>query len=95
MQNDISPKSYGTAVALCGVFGTAGIHHFYLGDFWHGLADLTLLVLAVMFFVQGNDGLGIATLLADGVHTIVIFYLLITGQWRDGKGRIVAIPSTT
>ena len=95
MTREISPKSYGTAVALCGVFGTAGIHHFYLGDFWHGMADLALLVIAVMFFWQGSDLLGIATLLADGVHTIVIFYLLITGQWRDGQGRVVAIPSMT
>ena len=28
----ISPKSFGAAVSLCVIFGPAGIHHFYLGN---------------------------------------------------------------
>ena len=49
-----SPKSYGTAVALCGVFGTVGLHHFYLGNIIHGLLDLGLFVLFIWCMVIGN-----------------------------------------
>ena len=87
--DETSPKSYGTAVALCGIFGTLGIHHFYLDDWFHGLADLALVLLTVAFFLQGFTALAIATLLLDAAHTIVVFYLLITEQWRDGNGRLV------
>jgi hypothetical protein len=86
-----SPKSYGTAVTLCGLFGTLGIHHFYLGDYLHGLADLALVVIAVSFFMKGHDGMAIAVILADAIHTVIIFYLLIIEKWRDGKGRPVTL----
>ena len=86
-----SPKSYGTAVALCGVFGVLGIHHFYLEDYWHGLADIALVILALTFLFQGFDGWFFLTLLLDGIHTIVIFYYLIVEKWRDGQGRPVLL----
>lgn len=89
-----SPKSYGTAVSLCGIFGVLGVHHFYLGDFWHGMADLGLFVLAIIFFTQGNQGLGTLVILADVLHSVVIFYLLIVEKWRDGKGRPVLLAKT-
>lgn len=88
---ETSPKSYGTAVALCGVFGTLGIHHFYLEDWWHGIADLALVLLAVVFLLQGYYGLFWITVMMDAFHTIAIFYLLIIEKWRDGKGRRVAL----
>lgn len=84
-----SPKSYGISVILCGLFGTLGIHHFYLGDWLHGIADLGLFVLMIVFFAQGYHGLALVTLLIDALHTIIIFYLLIIGKWRDGEGRPV------
>jgi len=83
MAKDLSPKSYGVAVTLCGVFGTLGIHHFYLGDWKHGLADVALVVMTVV--------LALLTLLLDAVHTIVVFYLLIAEKWRDGEGRRIAL----
>lgn len=86
-----SPKSYGTAVALCGVFGTLGIHHFYLRDYVHGLADVILLSLSVLFFFQENILLAGLLFAIDAVHTMVIFYLLIVEQWRDGDGLPVLI----
>ncbi len=86
-----SPKSYGTAVMLCGLFGTLGIHHFYLEDWWHGIADVALLVLMVLFFMQGYSLLGFLVLLIDGIHTIVIFYYLIIEKWRDGQGRLITL----
>jgi TM2 domain-containing membrane protein YozV len=74
---------------LCGIFGVLGIHHFYLGNMLHGLVDLSLLVLAVIMFASGFDGIGIVLLIVDAVHTIVVFYLLITEQQRDSAGRLV------
>lgn len=95
-RGDISPKSYGTAIALCGVFGTMGIHHFYLGNILHGLFDLGLFVAAILLFSAGGvSGNGvyslfaIITLFIDAPHTIVILYLLITEQEHDGQGRLV------
>ncbi|WP_370402363.1 NINE protein [Sulfitobacter sp. JB4-11] len=90
-----SPKSYGVAVTLCGIFGTLGIHHFYLEDWWHGIADLILVVLTFTFFFQGYIGLFFITLLIDAVHTIVIFYLLIVENWRDGQGRLIVLGNPT
>lgn len=86
-----SPKSYGVAVTLCGLFGTLGVHHFYLGDFWHGVADVALLVLTIYFYINGMLGLALLTLLLDGVHTITVFYLLIAEKWKDGAGRPVVL----
>lgn len=92
-RDEISPKSYGIAVALCGIFGTLGIHHFYLKDYLHGLADLTLVVLFFTFMSQDMVGTALLTLLIDGVHTVFVFYLLIIGKWRDGDGLRGATPT--
>ncbi|WP_120499539.1 NINE protein [Roseovarius sp. EL26] len=86
-----SPKSYGVAVALCGIFGVIGIHHFYLKDYVHGLADLGLLVLCVVFAMNNNVGLFFLALGLDALHTIIVFYLLIVEKWRDGDGLPVLI----
>ena len=86
-----SLKSYGVAVALCGVFGVVGIHHFYLEDYLHGIADLALFVLAIWLFTQGNGGMAMLVLLVDALHTIIIFYYLIIEKWRDGQGRPVRL----
>ena len=91
LSDEKSPKSYGIAVMLCGIFGTLGVHHFYLEDWWHGLADVMLVVLAIAFLMQGFALLFIITILIDAVHTITIFYLLIVEKWRDGAGRRVTL----
>ncbi|MGJ8628622.1 MAG: NINE protein [Sulfitobacter sp.] len=90
-QAERSPKSYGIAVCLCGVFGTMGIHHFYLEDWWHGLADLALFILTITFFMQGLVWLAFITLMMDAIHTVIIFYYLIIEKWRDGQGRPVLL----
>lgn len=93
--DDLSPKSYGVAVALCGIFGVVGIHHFYLGNFIHGLTDLGMFVGAVVCLalsVPGQDNLwaiGLVLILADGLHTAVVFFLLIVGRQKDGDGLLV------
>ena len=88
-QIEKSPKSYGIAVSLCGVFGILGIHHFYLEDYPHGFADLGLFIIAMVFSIQGNDGLAVLVLLLDALHSVIIFYYLIIEKWRDGQGRPV------
>ncbi|WP_319517902.1 NINE protein [uncultured Martelella sp.] len=97
---NISSKSYGTAVALCGVFGIVGVHHFYIGNIVHGFIDFGLFAATVFFYLAGAasaDGrfLAIAGLcfLADVVHTIFVFFRLIVGKQHDGAGRLIAIPS--
>lgn len=86
-----SPKSYGIAVALCGLFGTLGIHHFYLGDIWHGLADIALVVITVYCFMNGMFAFALLALLIDALHTMAVFYLLIVEKWRDGDGKPVTL----
>ncbi len=88
-----SPKSYGVAVMLCGIFGIMGIHHFYLEDWLHGLADVGLLILAIGFAAQGYGGLALLVVALDALHTIVIFYYLIIEKWRDGQGRPILLES--
>lgn len=83
------------AVALCGVFGLAGIHHFYLGNILHGIFDLGLLVSAV-FLMNSYDGLlalfGGLLILIDAIHSGVVMYLLFTGRTSDARGRLVVYP---
>ena len=44
-----SSKSYAVSVCLVGVFGTVGVHHFYLGRWLHGAFDLSLVIMTVGF----------------------------------------------
>lgn len=94
-----SPKSFGTAVALCGIFGTVGLHHFYLGNHLHGLFDFGLFVASMACYIAGfayDDPnlilLAVVLFGIDALHTVFVFYRLITGGQRDGKGLLVAWP---
>lgn len=98
----VSPKNYGTAVALCGVFGVMGIHHFYLGNILHGLFDLALFFGWFVPWVAVSTGdlrdwMGMIVLMfvIDALHTAYVFFMLICGRQRDGKGRLVALPDST
>lgn len=91
MDVEKSEKSYGTAVILCGIFGVMGVHHFYLGNIVHGLIDLGLFVLFILLVMSGLVALGYLVLAIDAIHTIIVFYLLITEQARDGHGRQVRL----
>lgn len=93
--HDVSPKSFGLAVTLCGVFGLAGIHHFYLGNILHGLFDLGLLIAAIYFFSSDDEMLvlfGMLLLLADIIHSVVVMIYLFIGKTVDGQGRLVMYP---
>ena len=96
-----SPKSYGVAVALSGIFGVVGIHHFYLGNILHGLIDAGLLLTGVAFIGAGETNadsgfiaFGVLLLLIDVLHTLIVTYRLIAGKQKDGHGRLVVAPGT-
>jgi hypothetical protein len=91
----VSPKKYGTAVILSMIFGVVGVHHFYLGNWLHGLLDFSLLVFGIIFISSDNQTLvplGMLLLIIDAIHTIWVTYRLFAGQCRDGQGRLVAYP---
>ncbi len=92
MQEQRSPKDYVVAVALSGVFGILGIQHFYLGRYLEGTCDLGLSITGYYFLMTGEVGLGILALFIDGIHTIVVTIMLLTGSFRDGDGHRVCYP---
>uniref|UniRef100_UPI004040323B hypothetical protein n=1 Tax=Thioclava sp. GXIMD4216 TaxID=3131929 RepID=UPI004040323B len=59
----------------------------------HGLVDFALFVVTIALFLHDNP-LALLFLLADVLHTIIVFYKLITEQERDGQGRLVCLAST-
>ena len=84
-----SPKSYGVAVSLCGIFGVVGIHHFYLGNWLHGLFDFGLFCLFIGLYAADLMLPALFVLMVDALHTVVVFYKLIVGEQRDRSGRLV------
>ena len=52
---NISPKSYGVSVMLSMIFGIVGIHHFYMGNWLHGLLDFCLFVMAFYCLFINSD----------------------------------------
>ena len=90
-----SPKKYGKAVMLSMIFGVVGVHHFYLGNWLHGLLDFSLLVIGILCLYSDNSTaipIGMLLLIIDAIHTIWVTYTLIIGTCRDGQGRLVAYP---
>jgi TM2 domain-containing membrane protein YozV len=87
-----SDKKYGVAVALSGVFGLLGIHHFYLGRFFHGLVDLSLTLTGVYFLMGEQEILGWGILAVDYIHTVVVMIMLLVGAYKDSQGKIVTYP---
>ncbi|WP_068083825.1 NINE protein [Polycladidibacter stylochi] len=95
--DNVSPKNYGVAVALCGIFGILGIHHFYLGNLLHGLFDFGLCIAGIMAFISATTEpsmlfVALFLFLLDAIHTVFVFTKLIIGNQKDGKGRIVSAP---
>jgi TM2 domain-containing membrane protein YozV len=90
---ECSEKSYVLAVCLSAVFGTLGIHHYYLGRHLEGLLDSGLTICWVYcFFISGQILWGLLALAADFLHSLIVTILLLTGSFRDGTGRLVCYP---
>ena len=92
MVENVSSKKYGVAVGLCGVFVMLGIHHFYIVNILHGIFDLSLLIIGIVLLSTSEyEGLGALLLLKDVIHTVVIFFRLITEKQKDGYGKIIVL----
>jgi hypothetical protein len=50
-----------------------------------------MFLLFLFLMMDGREGLAYMVLLTDAVHTVFVFYLLITEQARDGSGRLVKL----
>jgi len=87
-----STKSYVVSVCLVGIFGTLGVHHFYVGRWLHGFFDLFLLIMTVALFIVHLWPLAIVTLILDIIHTVYFMYKLIVGEYRDGTGKLIIVP---
>jgi len=77
------------------VFGVVGVHHFYLGNWLHGLFDFSLFIAALFCLFIADPtmvAVGLVLLLLDVLHTIVVTYLLIVGKCKDGDGMLVRYP---
>ena len=90
MQGMRSPKSYVTAVCMAGIFGTLGLHHFYLGRWMHGAFDLSLALISFLLLFLCWP-LAPVIFFVDIVHTVYFMYKLIVGEYIDGLGRVVLI----
>ena len=93
--SDSSQKSYVTAVCLAAIFGTVGIHHFYVGRWLHGLFDLSLLIAAGIFFFSSAWILAGLFFFVDVVHNTYFVYKLIIGEYRDGSGKLIKVPGSS
>lgn len=91
-QVEPSEKSYTIAVCLSAIFGVIGIQHFYLGRYLEATIDLGLAIATVYFFVSGQFGLAFLFGAADALHTLIVTIMLLTGSFRDGRGRLVMYP---
>ena len=89
---EVSRKSYAVAVCLSGIFGVAGIQHFYLGRWVEGMLDLTALAATFYLLLTGQIVWAILVGAADALHTLVVTILLLTGSFDDGDGKRVCYP---
>ena len=87
-----SEKSYTVAVCLSAIFGVLGIQHFYLGRWYEGISDVLLTIGWIYYFAIGRPLLGLLFLVLDLLHTLITTILLLTGNFKDGKGRYVCYP---
>lgn len=88
----VSEKSYIIAVCLSGIFGMAGIQHFYLGRFIEAIIDLGMFILAFYLYINGQILEAFIVFIIDGIHTFIVTIMLLTGSFKDGKGKIVHYP---
>ena len=95
-QVEVSDKSYTTAVVLSMIFGMLGIHHFYLGNWVHGLFDLGLFIGGFGLVLFSGDPMLVLVRFGligiDFLHTLIVTIMLFVGSVKDRNGRVVAYP---
>jgi len=87
-----SEKSYVIAVCLSGIFGVVGIQHFYMGRYVEAFLDLGMFILGFYLFFTGQNLYAVIVFAIDALHTIVVTFMLLTGTFRDGTGRLICYP---
>ena len=88
----VSNKSYVIAVCLSGIFGVAGIQHFYLERWIEAILDFSALVATIYLFLTGHFLWALLVGAADALHTLIVTILLLTGSFSDGHGKRVCYP---
>ena len=88
----VSKKSYPIAVCLSGIFGVAGIQHFYLERWVEAILDLSAFVVTFYLLFTGHFFWAILVGAADALHTLIVTILLLTGSFNDGHGKRVCYP---
>jgi hypothetical protein len=63
-----------------------------MGRYIEACIDLGLFILTVYFFLAGEILLAAIFGLVDGLHTIVVTFMLLTGSFRDGQGKLICYP---
>jgi TM2 domain-containing membrane protein YozV len=87
-----SEKSYIVAVSLSAIFGVMGVHHFYIGRYAEGIIDFGMFVATIYLYLAGHWGWAILVFAIDGLHTFIITIMLLTGSFRDGRGKLICYP---
>jgi TM2 domain-containing membrane protein YozV len=87
-----SPKSYAVSAALSAVFGFVGVQHFYLGRLGEGLLDVGLTIGWIWSLAAEEVFLAVVLILLDFGHSMTVTIMLLTGNFKDGDGRIVCYP---
>ncbi len=87
-----SDKSYVVAVCISAIFGVMGVHHFYLGRYIEGTIDFSLFVATVYFYFTGQIGWAALCFVLDSLHTFIITIMLLTGSFKDGRGKTICYP---
>ena len=65
---------------------------FYIGNILHGIFDLSLLIIGIVLLSTSEyEGLGALLLVIDAIHTVVVFFRLITEKQKDGYGKIIVL----
>jgi TM2 domain-containing membrane protein YozV len=84
---DISPKSRVAATLFAWFLGGFGAHRFYVGKTGTAVVMLvlTLIGLATVWFFL----VGIAFIVAVGIWASVDFIIAVTGNMRDGEGKLI------
>lgn len=87
-----SEKKYATAVILSGIFGLMGIHHFYVERWDMAFLDAGLFVGTFILYLFDFSVYATLLLIVDVVHTVIVTYLLLVGQYKDGEGKLITYP---
>lgn len=89
--SNFSDKKYVVAVSLSAIFGIFGIQHFYLERWGLGILDLSMSIVGITL-ISMDIWWGGLILVIDFIHTIIVTYKLLVGEFRDGDDKIVPYP---